>query len=158
MKRKAIAIISRNHVLIRVLPSRQRMEFSEATPVISANCLASADLPPPVLPNTATFLIVQSKFALQRTQRIMNVNLQHHARQELPMTTETITPLRQRMIEDMNARKLCAHTQPVPYPQLQAVGCISELLAGSAVTFRRAARRRDFVPRRLSAPAAGARN
>jgi len=41
----------------------------------------------------------------------MNVNLQHHARQELPMTTETITPLRQRMIEDMNARKLCAHTQ-----------------------------------------------
>src|SRR5947208_15241493 len=27
------------------------------------------------------------------------------------MTTETITPLRQRMIEDMNARKLGAHTQ-----------------------------------------------
>ena len=27
------------------------------------------------------------------------------------MTTEAITPLRQRMIEDMNARKLCAHTQ-----------------------------------------------
>jgi hypothetical protein len=24
------------------------------------------------------------------------------------MTTEAITPLRQRMIEDMNARKLCA--------------------------------------------------
>ena len=27
------------------------------------------------------------------------------------MTTETITPLRQRMIEDMTARKLCAGTQ-----------------------------------------------
>src|SRR5438874_5100121 len=27
------------------------------------------------------------------------------------MTTEAITPLRQRMIEDMNARKLCAGTQ-----------------------------------------------
>jgi integrase/recombinase XerD len=27
------------------------------------------------------------------------------------MTTEAITPLRQRMIEDMNSRKLCAHTQ-----------------------------------------------
>src|SRR5271157_2577808 len=33
------------------------------------------------------------------------------SRQELPMTTEAITPLRQRMIEDMNARKLCAGTQ-----------------------------------------------
>src|ERR1700687_5036013 len=29
----------------------------------------------------------------------------------LPMTTETVSPLRQRMIEDMNARKLGAHTQ-----------------------------------------------
>jgi len=27
------------------------------------------------------------------------------------MTTEAITPLRERMIEDMNARKLCAGTQ-----------------------------------------------
>jgi site-specific recombinase XerD len=27
------------------------------------------------------------------------------------MTTEAITPLRQRMVEDMNSRKLCAHTQ-----------------------------------------------
>jgi len=27
------------------------------------------------------------------------------------MTTTAITPLRQRMIEDMNARKLCAGTQ-----------------------------------------------
>src|SRR6202165_1392989 len=29
----------------------------------------------------------------------------------MPMTTEAITPLRQRMIEDMTARKLCAGTQ-----------------------------------------------
>ena len=28
------------------------------------------------------------------------------------MTTEAITPLRQRMIEDMNSRKLCALAQP----------------------------------------------
>jgi putative heme iron utilization protein len=27
------------------------------------------------------------------------------------MSTDTTTPLRQRMIEDMNARKLCARTQ-----------------------------------------------
>jgi len=27
------------------------------------------------------------------------------------MSTDTISPLRQRMIEDMNARKLCAATQ-----------------------------------------------
>ena len=27
------------------------------------------------------------------------------------MTTKAITPLRQRMIEDMNARKLCVGTQ-----------------------------------------------
>jgi hypothetical protein len=27
------------------------------------------------------------------------------------MTTNTVSPLRQRMIEDMNARKLCAGTQ-----------------------------------------------
>ena len=27
------------------------------------------------------------------------------------MSTESVTPLRQRMIEDMNARKLCAGTQ-----------------------------------------------
>src|SRR5260370_36975156 len=31
MKRKAIAIINRNHVLIRLLPSPRRMAFSEAT-------------------------------------------------------------------------------------------------------------------------------
>ena len=27
------------------------------------------------------------------------------------MSTDAVTPLRQRMIEDMNARKLCAGTQ-----------------------------------------------
>src|ERR1700681_4554449 len=43
----------------------------------------------------------------------MGVCQQPHPRQELPMTTEAITPLRQRMIEDMNARKLCAGTQRV---------------------------------------------
>ena len=31
------------------------------------------------------------------------------------MTTDTISPLRQRMIEDMNARKLCAGTQRSPH-------------------------------------------
>src|SRR3954447_22675961 len=36
---------------------------------------------------------------------------QPQSRQELPMTTKAITPLRQRMIEDMNARKLCPGTQ-----------------------------------------------
>src|SRR6266566_6223663 len=36
---------------------------------------------------------------------------QPHPRQELPMSTDAVTPLRQRMIEDMNARKLCAETQ-----------------------------------------------
>src|ERR1700685_1372413 len=34
-----------------------------------------------------------------------------HPRQELPMSTDAVTPLRQRMIEDMNARKLGAHSQ-----------------------------------------------
>jgi hypothetical protein len=32
------------------------------------------------------------------------------------MSTEAISPLRQRMIEDMNARKLCAGTQRVRIP------------------------------------------
>src|SRR5208337_1572438 len=39
------------------------------------------------------------------------------SRQELPMTTKAITPLRQRMIEDMNSRKLCAHTQLQHLPE-----------------------------------------
>src|SRR3979409_718780 len=34
-----------------------------------------------------------------------------HPRQELPMSTNTVSALRQRMIEDMNARKLGAHSQ-----------------------------------------------
>lgn len=47
------------------------------------------------------------------------------------MTTEAITPLRQRMIEYMNARKLCAGTQrgqKRPHPQLQAVRSVSEAI------------------------------
>jgi integrase/recombinase XerD len=31
--------------------------------------------------------------------------------QELPMSTDTVRPLLERMIEDMNARSLCADTQ-----------------------------------------------
>jgi hypothetical protein len=42
----------------------------------------------------------------------IEVSIILHPRQELPMTTEAITPLRQRMIEDMNSRKLCALAQP----------------------------------------------
>src|SRR5204863_4667120 len=37
--------------------------------------------------------------------------LKPHPRQELPMVTEVVSPLRRRMIEDMNARKLGAHSQ-----------------------------------------------
>ena len=33
------------------------------------------------------------------------------------MTTEAVTPLRQRMIEDMNSRKLCALAQPRKKPR-----------------------------------------
>jgi hypothetical protein len=33
------------------------------------------------------------------------------------MTTEAITPLRQRMIEDMTSRKLCARAQPRKKPR-----------------------------------------
>ena len=40
-----------------------------------------------------------------------------------------ISPLRQRMIEDMNARKLCAGTQSRPYPQLQTVRCVPQAIA-----------------------------
>ncbi len=44
------------------------------------------------------------------------------------MTPEAITPLRQRMIEDMNiAQALCAHPAR-SHLQLQAVGCVSEAL------------------------------
>ena len=45
------------------------------------------------------------------------------------MTTEAITPLRQRMIEDMNcAQALCGHAAR-PHPQLQAVRGVSEAIA-----------------------------
>jgi hypothetical protein len=33
------------------------------------------------------------------------------------MTTDAVTPLRHRMIEDMNARKLCAGTQRAERPR-----------------------------------------
>ena len=42
------------------------------------------------------------------------------------MSTDSISPLRQRMIEDMNARKLCAGYAEGPHPQLQTVCCFSE--------------------------------
>ena len=42
------------------------------------------------------------------------------------MSTETVSPLRQRMIEDMNARKLGPHSQRSHVAQLQTVRCISE--------------------------------
>jgi len=41
------------------------------------------------------------------------------------MSTPTVSPLRQRMIEDMNARKLCAARRG-PHPQLQTVRRVSE--------------------------------
>ena len=45
------------------------------------------------------------------------------------MSTDAVTPLRQRMIEDMNARKLGAHSQRSHISQLQAFRCISEAIA-----------------------------
>ena len=45
------------------------------------------------------------------------------------MSTSTISPLRQRMIEDMNARKLGAAHAEEPHSQLQAVRCISQAVA-----------------------------
>ena len=45
------------------------------------------------------------------------------------MTTKAITPLRQRMIEDMNARKLVRGHAARPHPQLQAVRGVSEAIA-----------------------------
>ena len=43
------------------------------------------------------------------------------------MPTDTISALRQRMIEDMNLRIWCAHAAE-PHLQLQAVCCISEAI------------------------------
>ena len=45
------------------------------------------------------------------------------------MSTDTVSPLRQRMIEDMNARKLCAGHAAGPRPQLQAVRRISQAVS-----------------------------
>ncbi len=44
------------------------------------------------------------------------------------MTTEAITPLRQRMIEDMNPRKLCAHTPSEGTSTAASVRCVSQAL------------------------------
>ena len=41
------------------------------------------------------------------------------------MSTNAISPLRQRMIEDMNARKLGAAFAAQPHQQLQAVRSVS---------------------------------
>jgi len=44
------------------------------------------------------------------------------------MSTETVSLLRQRMIEDMNARKLGPHTQRIHIQKLQMVCCVSEAI------------------------------
>jgi hypothetical protein len=55
------------------------------------------------------------------------------------MSTDAVTPLRQRMIEDMNARKLCAGTQRGDSdPQRWSVQRWT-LLISSATTGRRGA-------------------
>ena len=45
------------------------------------------------------------------------------------MSTDTVSPLRQRMMDDMNARKLGAHSSAQSHLQLQAFRCISEAIA-----------------------------
>jgi len=51
-------------------------------------------------------------------------------RMELSMSdTKTVSPLRQRMIEDMAARKLNPHTQAQPHFELQAVRRLAEAFA-----------------------------
>jgi hypothetical protein len=42
------------------------------------------------------------------------------------MSTDSISPLRQRMIEDMNARKTLRWDAEGPHPQLQAVRCFPQ--------------------------------
>ena len=49
---------------------------------------------------------------------------------DCPDTPRPITPLRQRMIEDMAARNLDRHTQRSHISQLQAVRRLPEALAG----------------------------
>jgi hypothetical protein len=44
------------------------------------------------------------------------------------MSTDSVSPLRQRMIEDMNARKLCAGTQRGHLRGLQAVRGVSQAI------------------------------
>ena len=43
------------------------------------------------------------------------------------MSIDVVSPLRQRMIEDMTARKLGRHAEK-PHQQLQAVRCVSPAL------------------------------
>ena len=47
------------------------------------------------------------------------------------MTTEAITPLRQRMVEDMNARKLCVARAERPANALECQRWIAGLRRGS---------------------------
>jgi len=45
------------------------------------------------------------------------------------MSMDAVTPLRQRMIEDMNARKLGAHSQRSHIHSCRRFCCISEAIA-----------------------------
>ena len=45
------------------------------------------------------------------------------------MSTDSVSPLRQRMIEDMNARKLCAGTQKSHVRRLQTIRRVSQTVA-----------------------------
>jgi hypothetical protein len=58
------------------------------------------------------------------------------------MTTDTARPLRQRMIEDMDARKLCAHTQR---SHIYSCKRFAAFLKRSPEAYSR-----DFVPWRFS--------
>ena len=41
------------------------------------------------------------------------------------MSTDTVRPLRRRMTEDMNARRLCADTQERPHPRCKRFAAFS---------------------------------
>ena len=61
------------------------------------------------------------------------------------MSTETVSPLRQRMIEDMNARKLGAHSQ-----RSHIYSCRRFAAFLKRPLHRRCPTSRDFVPWRFS--------
>ena len=46
------------------------------------------------------------------------------------MSIDVVSPLRQRMIEDMTGRQLGPHSHEEPHLQLQAVRCVSHALSG----------------------------